>query len=546
MGCNIDETSLEKCKSCGQRMTLLSAGNSLGFVIIKIFVAVISDSKALLADAIYTASCLISVLSSYWEKTPDDKKTEKIDITKNVVGFVAALILSVAAISVIFASGKVLFSNFPLDPPKLLAFWIALLAVYSNFVVAYYTNCAAKNLDSATLKSIATDNRFGAYWSIPVVICVLGSQWGLPQLDPIAAIVVAIAILKNGVQSMISNYKGYYNYLLETGSVGINGDPAKKKAFAAQLSVVSNSILVVGKFISGFLTGSISIISEAIHSSLDLVAALIANFSVRKASEPPDEEHRFGHGKYENVSALIEGAIIFFAAYLILNGALDKLLNGVHLEVLDFGIAIMFIATVANILISQYLFKIAKETDSDALLADAWHLRTDVYTSAGVFLGLFVIRIINRPGVEIIDPIIAMITALIIVKAAWDLCRDAIYNLLDAKLPAEEENKIIDLIKNNTQQYVGFRKLRTRKAGSGRHVELCMVVPSSLNVDDANSLVNHIKQVIENDIGNIDTVISIHPCKKSCADCFIKCAEMPNNEEPQKQEGTESVVSNAT
>jgi cation diffusion facilitator family transporter len=302
-------------------------------------------------------------------------------------------------------------------------------------------------------------------------------------------------------------------------------DNSDKKIYAAKFSVISNALLVLGKFVTGFVTGSISIISEAIHSSFDLGAAIIANYSVRKASAPADVEHRFGHGKYENVSALLEGILIFFAAYFIFHESYNKLRHGVKLEILDIGIAIMLVSTLANLLISRYLFRVAKETDSAALEADAWHLRTDVYTSAGVLGGLILIRLIRIPGIEILDPIIAMMTAVVIIRAAYVLSRNAISNLLDVRLPADEEEKILAAIKENTKQFIGFHALRTRKAGSYRYVDLHLVVPSTMSVDEAHKLADHVEKDIESSIENIDIIIHVEPCVDNCDECTIKCAK---------------------
>ena len=170
-------------------------------------------------------------------------------------------------------------------------------------------------------------------------------------------------------------------------------DIVKQKT--ARLSVLSNTFLVVIKLIVGFAIGSVSIISEAIHSGIDLVAALIAFFSVKKSSEPPDVMHAFGHGKFEDISGFIESLLIFAAAALIIYEAVRKILYGeesIAMDILIVGIGVMAVSAVINYLVSSRLMKVAKQTESIALESDAWHLRTDVYTSLGVFAGLVLIR----------------------------------------------------------------------------------------------------------------------------------------------------------
>src|SRR3989304_4174382 len=165
-------------------------------------------------------------------------------------------------------------------------------------------------------------------------------------------------------------------------------DTKHRKSRAAMISVISNTALVLMKLIVGLLIGSVSVISEAIHSGFDLLAAVIALFSVRTSSRPADSDHPFGHGKIENVSGAIEALLIFLAAGWIIFEAVKKFLYSEPMEAANWGVGVMFISAITNIFVSQMLFKVGKETDSVALQADAWHLRTDVYTSAGVMVGL--------------------------------------------------------------------------------------------------------------------------------------------------------------
>ncbi len=161
-------------------------------------------------------------------------------------------------------------------------------------------------------------------------------------------------------------------------------DLQKRKESAARLSVLSNSFLVVFKVIIGVAIGSVSIISEAIHSGVDLLAAVIAMFSVKTSSVPADERHPFGHGKIENISGFVEALLIFGAAFWIIFEALQKLNVPDVMENPQWGVGVMLFSAVMNFIVSQKLFQVGKEADSIALHADAWHLRTDVYTSAGV------------------------------------------------------------------------------------------------------------------------------------------------------------------
>ena len=216
----------------------------------------------------------------------------------------------------------------------------------------------------------------------------------------------------------------------------------KRKSSVALLSVTSNTALVLLKLTVGIVIGSVSVISEAIHSGVDLLAAVIALFAVRTSGKPADTEHPFGHGKVENISGTVEALLIFLAAGWIIFEAVKKLRNPEPLEDVSWGVAVMTVSSAANILVSRSLFKVGKETDSVALQADAWHLRTDVYTSAGVMAGLAIIWIgkLVLPGTDLdwVDPVAAIGVALLIIKAAYKLTVESSRDLLDVSLPKDE------------------------------------------------------------------------------------------------------------
>jgi cation diffusion facilitator family transporter len=296
----------------------------------------------------------------------------------------------------------------------------------------------------------------------------------------------------------------------------------KEKASIARLSILSNLTLVILKLTVGFLIGSVSVISEAIHSGIDLVAAVIAYFSVKKSSEPPDKEHAFGHGKIENISGAIEAILIFIAAALIIREAYTKLTVGVHMEDVSLGIAVMLISSVLNFFVSQKLLETAKRTESIALEADGWHLRTDVLTSGGIFVGLVAIKL---TGITILDPILAILVALFILKAAFELTVKSVKDLLDVKLPVEEESKIEKIIADHSKEYINFHDLRTRKSGSDRFIDLHLVVSKDLSVEEAHKLVDHIENDIKEEFPRTSVITHVEPCNAGdhCDHCSTRC-----------------------
>lgn len=288
------------------------------------------------------------------------------------------------------------------------------------------------------------------------------------------------------------------------------------KIKAARLSIISNTVLTLLKLGIGISMNSVSVISEAIHSGLDLMAALIAFFSVRESSKPADDYHRYGHGKFENVAGITEAVLILGAAGMIIFNAIPKLFGGAEIHSLELGAGVMIISSVVNFFVSRELMRVARKTESPALAADAWHLRTDVYTSLGVFAGILAIQL---TGLTVLDPLIAIAVALLIIKAAMDLIRDSMCSILDVRLPESEEKVIRDVLKTYSSQFVEFHELRTRKAGSQRYVDLHLVVPKEWAIKKVHSLCDSIEAAISVKFSNTHILIHTEPCGQHCDDC---------------------------
>ena len=290
----------------------------------------------------------------------------------------------------------------------------------------------------------------------------------------------------------------------------------KRKSNVAMLSVISNSSLVILKLAVGLIIGSVSVISEAIHSGVDLLAAIIALFAVRKSGKPADDDHPFGHGKVENISGTVEALLIFLAAGWIIFEAVEKLRNPEPIDEAWLGIAVMLTSVLANIIVSKRLFLVGRETESVALLADAWHLRTDVYTSLGVFGGLVVILAggFFYPGVDLrwVDPVAAIGVALLIIKAAYHLTIESARDLVDAGLPAQEVDDVAKHIKSFAPTIRGFHRLRTRKAGASRFVEFHIRVDASMSVDESHRIADMITCSIKQHYPGTTVTIHIEPC----------------------------------
>ncbi len=286
-----------------------------------------------------------------------------------------------------------------------------------------------------------------------------------------------------------------------------------RKKLAASVSVFSNLVLIILKLLVGFLSGAMSIISEAIHSFSDLLASFLALFSVSKSSEPADDEHQFGHGKYEDFSGLVEGGLILLASFFIIFEATKKIIWKSNIEIdTTLGMCVMLFAVLINLGVSAYLYKVAKSTDSIALYADAEHLRTDVYSSLAVFLGLLAIKL---TGIHSLDPIIAIIVAIIIMRSGYEICKKATNNLLDARLPEEE----IQVINNSIAAYsvassLSLKLIKTRKSGMTRQIELTLLVDPNITIKEGHKICDEIEKNISAQLSNTSFIIHLEPTEE--------------------------------
>jgi len=287
----------------------------------------------------------------------------------------------------------------------------------------------------------------------------------------------------------------------------------------ARISIWSNTALTVLKLVVGLAMFSVSVLSEAIHSGMDLLAAVIANVAVMISARPPDKEHAYGHGKYENLSAVAEAILIFIAAAIIIIESIRKILDPAEIGYLNAGIAVMGISALVNIAVSRKLWKVARATESAALEADALHLSTDVWTSVGVMLGLVLIRF---TGLQILDPLIAIVVALGVIHAGWELVRRSARDLADTSLPEPELEKIRLVVARHRDRYVEFHGLRARRAGAQRHIDLHLVLARDTHVEDAHDLCDLVEKEIEKDIDGSEVMVHIEPCARRCELCATR------------------------
>lgn len=294
-----------------------------------------------------------------------------------------------------------------------------------------------------------------------------------------------------------------------TAAIGPDAQSPPPRARAAAVSIASNCLLIVLKLVAGALTGSIAIITEAVHSAIDLMASIVAYVSLRKAEEPADDSHPYGHEKAENVAAGIEGMLILVGAGVIVFESVRRLMDPAPLQALGIGIGVLAFSAVTNIVVSTYLYRQAERTGSAALEADGAHLRTDAMTSIGVLVGLVLVEV---TGLDVFDPIVALLVAVAIVVAGIRILTRSSRVLMDEALPADELEAIrVAVAGHGAAEVAGFHKLRARRAGPRSYVDLHVQFVSGTSLERAHEVSHELQAAITALLPGADVLIHLEP-----------------------------------
>jgi non-canonical purine NTP pyrophosphatase (RdgB/HAM1 family) len=284
---------------------------------------------------------------------------------------------------------------------------------------------------------------------------------------------------------------------------------APSKTGAAGLSILSNSALIILKAIAGTVTGSVALLTEALHSATDLIASIVAFFSVRAADVPADETHPYGHEKIEDMAAAIEGVLILVGCGLIAFEAIRNLVRDTGVQRLGIGIAVLAVSIVVNFVVARTLRRRATLTGSPALAADAAHLTTDMATSAAV---LGALALVTVTGWEWLDPAIALVVAAIIGVAGVRILRSSSRVLVDETLPDPELEVIREVVAAFADHgIVGYHELRGRQAGARRHVDLHVQFRDGTTLEDAHRTAHELQDAIRERLGHADVLIHLEP-----------------------------------
>ncbi len=278
----------------------------------------------------------------------------------------------------------------------------------------------------------------------------------------------------------------------------------------ALLSIGASITTILLKFGAYFLTDSVSLLSDAAESLVNLVAALVAFGVLSVVARPADDRHTYGHDKAEYFSSGVEGTLILVAALSIIYAAADRFLHPVPITRLDIGLMVALAATAVNFATAKVMMRVAAEHDSITLEADAKHLLTDVWTSVGIVGGLVVV-LLMPPQWQILDPIMAILVALNIIKTGADLLRRSLDGLMDVALPPAELTQIEAAIQAELPRHAEFHALRTRKAGAKRFIDFHLLMPEQTPIGDAHHLCDRIEEAIEKRLSRTSVTIHVEP-----------------------------------
>jgi len=277
----------------------------------------------------------------------------------------------------------------------------------------------------------------------------------------------------------------------------------------AWLSIAAAVATISLKAGAYYLTGSVGLLSDALESIINLVAALIALWVLKIAAQPPDEEHMFGHEKVEYFSSGIEGSLILIAALSIIYAAVGRLIEPQPLEQIGLGLAVSLLATVINLVVARLLLRAGRDNHSIVLEADGHHLMTDVWTSVGVIVG---VAAVNFTGLLRLDPLIAILVAINIVFSGWALIRRSVHGLLDAAAPAETQEQIVAILARFVdREKIAYHALRTRQSGARKFIYLHVLVPGSWTVQKGHDLLEELEAELHREITNSVVFTHLEP-----------------------------------
>ncbi|MCL6612284.1 MAG: cation diffusion facilitator family transporter [Peptococcaceae bacterium] len=291
----------------------------------------------------------------------------------------------------------------------------------------------------------------------------------------------------------------------------------EQKVNIAGVSIITSLALAMGKIVAGTAMNSAAVFAGGIHSGVDLLAAALSYYSVSQARKPADEDHRYGHGKYENVAAVAEAFFILLAAVLILYRALPGIIRGsAGIQFFELGIAVTGVSALVCFLVSGMLAGAYRRTMEEPFLADCRHLLVNGAASLAVCLGLAAVK---YTGLAVIDPILALAVTAVLFKEGYGHLKKSAGGIVDARLSREEEEVIREVLSNHGGRYVQYHALRTRRSGPDRYVDLHLVVPRDQVISQTHEICDSIERDVRERLPGVNVLIHAEPCRPVSGEC---------------------------
>lgn len=308
------------------------------------------------------------------------------------------------------------------------------------------------------------------------------------------------------------------------------------KQKASLFAVLSALVLASSKFGVGLISGSLAIVSSSLDSLLDVFMSGMNFFAIRKAGQPADDSHQYGHGKAEDLAAIAQSVVIVFSGAFIIYKAAESYVHSIAISYSSYDFLVMIVSLALSLAIVILLRRIGKQTESNALLADAIHYTSDIFSNSGAILA---IALTYYTGRTFYDLVFAVITGCIIIVSAIKIARRGISGIMDSSISERMTREIKDIIQGMPFPAAGFHKLRTRYSGSTKYIDFHMLFCRKLHIDEAHELANTLEREISKEVKHVDVVIHIEPCDNNCdlteATCTIRLGR-------QARQGKEQVI----
>lgn len=292
------------------------------------------------------------------------------------------------------------------------------------------------------------------------------------------------------------------------------------KQKVALFAAASALVLAAGKVTIGLFSGSMTVVSSGLDSLLDVFVSAMNFYAIGKASEPADDEHRYGHGKAEDLAGALQSVVIVLSGLFIIGKALQTFLQKGTISYSFFDFFAMCLSLVFSLVISTILLRTGKRTGSAALKADALHYRSDLYTNSGAIAAIALAR---YTGITLFDLVFAVVAGIIIIVSAANIFRESLSGIMDSRLSDEIERQIRDIINGMSFPMAGFHKLRTRHAGNNKYIDFHLLACRKLHIDEAHALAHKIEDQIKTTIPLSDVIVHVEPCKERCDLTEITC-----------------------